>query len=134
MHLTTKTYDVRFTHKEGLDMEIIDANIDYKVIGARIKEARIEANITQQELGEMIDASTVYISRIERGGGTVNLKRLFQISTALKVPIQKLLEGTTEESEIYLKKEFQDLLSKCTPDKQKLIYNIATIVAGIKFV
>lgn len=115
-------------------MKIIDANIDYKVIGSRIKEARNNAKISQQTLGEMIDASTVYISRIERGGSPVNLKRLFQISTALKVPIQELLVGTTEESEVYLKREFQELLSKCNPDKQKLIYNIARIVAGIKFV
>ena len=101
-------------------MEIIDANIDYKVIGKRVKEARMKANITQQTLGEMIDASTVYLSRIERG--------------ALKVPIQYIIAGTTEESEIYLKREFQELLSECTPDKQRLIYNIAKIVAGIKFV
>ena len=43
-------------------MEIIDANIDYKVIGKRVKEARMKANMTQQTLGEMIDASTVYLS------------------------------------------------------------------------
>ena len=84
-------------------MEIIDANIDYKVIGKRVKEARMKANMTQQTLGEMIDASTVYLSRIERGQTHVNLKRLMQISIALKVPIQYIIAGTTEESEIYLK-------------------------------
>ena len=36
-------------------MEIIDANIDYKVIGKRVKEARMKANMTQQTLGEMIE-------------------------------------------------------------------------------
>ena len=115
-------------------MEIIDANIDYKVIGKRVKEARMKANMTQQTLGEMIDASTVYLSRIERGQTHVNLKRLMQISIALKVPIQYIIAGATEESEIYLNREFQELLSECTPDKQRLIYNIAKIVAGIKFV
>ena len=42
--------------------------------------------------------------------------------------------GSTEESKIYLKNEFQELLSECTPDKQKLIYNIAKIVASMKSV
>lgn len=115
-------------------MKIIDVNIDYKVIGARIRKARLKANMTQQTLGEMIDISTVYLSRIERGGSQVNLRRLFQISIALKVPIEQLLVGSTEESKIYLKNEFQELLSECTPDKQKLIYNIAKIVASMKSV
>lgn len=115
-------------------MKTIEVNIDYKIIGKRIKDARTKANITQQTLGEMIDASTVYLSKIERGGTHVNLKRLMQISIALKVPIQYLVAGTTEESEVYLKREFKELLDECTPDKQRLIYNIAKIVAGIKFV
>ena len=115
-------------------MEMIEVNIDYKIIGKRIKDARTKANITQQTLGEMIDASTAYLSRIERGEAHVNLKRLMQISIALNMPIQYFIVGTTEESEVYLKREFQELLSQCTPDKQKLIYNIAKIVAGIKFV
>lgn len=115
-------------------MQIVEVNIDYKIIGKRIKDARTKANMTQQVLGEMIDASTVYLSRIERGETNVNLKRLMQISVALKVSIQYLVTGATEESEVYLNKEFQELLDECTPDKQRLIYNIAKIVAGIKFV
>lgn len=115
-------------------MEIIEANIDYKLIGQRIKEARKKMGWSQEKLGEKIDVATVYISRIERGGSQVNLKRLSQISRALNVPIEKLITGTMVENTIYLNKEFQELLDKCTPDKQQLIYNIAKIVAGIKFV
>lgn len=115
-------------------METIEVNIDYKIIGKRIKDSRIKANITQQTLAEMLDASTAYLSRIERGETHVNLKRLTQISIALKVPIQYLIAGTIEESEVYLEREFRELLDKCPPEKQRLIYNIAKIVAGIKFV
>jgi len=132
--LTSGTHSDRFTTKEGKEMEIIEANIDYKLIGQRIKEARKKMGWSQEKLGEMIDVATVYISRIERGGSQVNLKRLSQISIALKVPIEKLITGTTVETKIYLNKEFQELLNTCTPDKQQLIYNIAKIVAGIKFV
>lgn len=114
-------------------MKIIEANIDYKLIGQRIKQARKKAGISQEKLSEMIDITTAYISRVERGG-QINLKRLSQISIALSVPIDKLLNGTTMESENYLNKEFQELLSQCTKEKQKLIYNIAQIVSGIKFI
>ena len=115
-------------------MEIIKANIDYKIIGERVKEARKNKGWSQEKLAEKIDVATVYISRIEKGTAQVNLKRLSQISIALNVPIEKFIIGTTQECENYLDKEFQEILSKCTGDKQKLIYNIAKIVSGIKFV
>ena len=104
-------------------MKIIEANIDYKLIGERIKEARRKAGLSQEKLAEMIDVTTVYVSKIERGG-QINLKRLSQMSIALNV---------TMENENYLNKEFQELLDKCSKDKQRLIYNIAKIVSGIKF-
>lgn len=114
-------------------MEIIEANVDYKLIGERIKEARKKAGWSQEKLGEIIDVATVYISRVERGSAQINLKRLSQISIALDIPIEELIVGTTTKSKNYLSKEFQELLVQCTTDKQKLIYNIAKIVAGIKF-
>lgn len=132
--LTTVTYNDKFTNEEGyMMMKIIEANIDYKLIGDRIKEARKNAGLSQENLAEMIDVTTVYISKVERGG-QINLKRLSQISIALSVPIEKLINGTTMENENYLSKEFQELLSQCTKDKQRLIYNIAKIVSGVKFV
>lgn len=132
--MTTGTYNDKFTDEKGREiMKIIEANIDYKLIGERIKEARKNARLSQEGLAEMIDVTTVYISRVERGG-QINLKRLSQISIALSVPIEQLLNGTTMECKNYLNKEFQDLLSQCTKDKQRLIYNIAKIVSGIKFV
>lgn len=132
--MTTGTYNDKFTDEKGREiMKIIEANIDYKLIGERIKEARKNARLSQERLAEMIDVTTVYISRVERGG-QINLKRLSQISIALSVPIEQLLNGTTMECKNYLNKEFQDLLSQCTKDKQRLIYNIAKIVSGIKFV
>ena len=132
--MTDGTYNDKFTNRKGREsMKIVEANIDYKLIGERIKETRKKAGLSQEKLAEMIDVTTVYISRIERGG-QINLKRLSQISIALSVPIEQLLNGTTMESKNYLNKEFQALLDQCTKEKQRLIYNIAKIVSGIKFV
>ena len=115
-------------------METIEANVDYKLIGQRIKEARKEAGWSQEMLAEKIDVAVAYISRVERGGTSINLKRLAQISIALATPMEKLVTGINVESRNYLHKEFEELLMKCSPEKQQLIYNIAKIVSGIKFV
>lgn len=115
-------------------MKIIDAEVDYKLIGERIRAERMKAGISQDKLAEKIDIATAYISRIERGLAIINLKRLAQIAKALEVPLSSLVSDTTKESENYLSKEFQEVLSQCSGDKQRLIYNIAKVVAGIKFV
>ena len=107
--------------------------IDYSIIGQRINKARKAKSLTQEQLAEKIDVSIAFLSRIERGNSQINLKRLSQMSIALNVPIEKILNGTTMENENYLNKEFQELLDKCSKDKQRLIYNIAKIVSGIKF-
>ena len=40
--------------------------IDYKVIGQRIKEARRKKGWSQERLSEEIDVAVPYISRVER--------------------------------------------------------------------
>ena len=115
-------------------MEYVEPNVDYKLIGQRIKEARKRAGISQEKLGELIDVATAYVSRVERGSSHVNLKKLSQISVALNTPIEELVSDTTTKSKNYLSKEFQEVLSKCTPDQQSLIYNIARIVSEIEFI
>lgn len=120
--------------KGGREMEIVEANIDYKLIGQRIKEARMKKSWSQEKLSEAIDVAVAFLSRVERGGTPINLKRLSQISIALDVPLEELVTGIVVEGKDYLDKEFYDLLKQCSKDKQKLIYNIARIVAGVSFV
>ena len=74
------------------------------------------------------------MSRIERGTSQINLKRLAQISTALDIPIEKLITGTATASNNYLDKDLYNVLIQCTPEKQRLIYNIAKMVAVSNFV
>lgn len=103
--------------------------LDYNVIGSRIKQARLAKNYTQEELAEKIDISVAFLSRVERGSSHVNLKRLNQLCGLLDVSEAYLLTGASSESENYLDKEFADLLKSCTPEKQRLIYNVAKTIA-----
>lgn len=107
--------------------------IDYKIIGQRIREARKKKGYSQEKLSEMIDVAVPYISRVERGE-KVNLKRLAQISKVLDVPIEYLIGGVVTQTENYLDRELYEVLLQCSPAKQRLIYNIAKIVSGAKFV
>lgn len=103
--------------------------LDYNVIGTRIRQARLAKNMTQEELSEKIDISVAFLSRVETGNSHINLKRLNQICGILEVSEGYLLNGASSNSETYLDKEFSELLKKCSPDKQKLIYKLAKTIA-----
>lgn len=103
--------------------------IDYKVIGERIKKARKEKHLTQEQLAEKIDVSIAFLSRIERGSSHINLKRLSQICGLLDVTEGDILNGTSSKSTKYLDSEFANLLKNCSSEKQRLIYDIAKVIS-----
>lgn len=48
-------------------------------IGFLLKKAREEKQLTQQQLGDLIDKKRTYISRVENDGSNLTLKTLFEI-------------------------------------------------------
>jgi transcriptional regulator with XRE-family HTH domain len=73
-------------------------NIDYQTmgliyveIGRRIKKARLNQNLTQQDLSNRINLSRTSITNLEKGFQKVTLHTLFEISLALKVDVHSLL-------------------------------------------
>ena len=85
---------------------------DYTVIGRRIREARREQNLRQEELADRMNISVAYMSRVETGKGHLNLNRLTQIAEILKVSPGYLLTGSNVRSKNYLKKDFNTVLEK----------------------
>ncbi len=102
---------------------------DYSVIGRRIKTARLEKKLTQEELADKINVSVAFMSRVERGSSKINLKRLIQIAEVLNVSPGFLLTGSNIRSKDYLKQDFTLILEKCTPEQQKLIYQISELIS-----
>lgn len=102
--------------------------LDYTIIGERLKKSRLEKQLTQEKLAEQLDVSVAFLSRIERGLSHINLKRLNQICEILEVSEGYILNGTANTSKQYLISEFNEILDKCSPEKQKLIYEIAKTI------
>lgn len=103
--------------------------LDYSIIGERLKNARKEKHLTQEQLAEKIDVSIAFLSRIERGSSQINLKRLTQICEILEITEGDILNGASSKSTKYLNSEFATLLKNCSSEKQKLIYDIAKVIA-----
>jgi transcriptional regulator with XRE-family HTH domain len=99
-------------------------NIDYVVIGNRIKDSRRNKNYTQENLAEYLDVSITYVSRIERGKTTINLNMLSRICDYLEIDPSYLLTGCSYSSEDYLRNGITDMLKDCSPEKVKFIAKV----------
>ena len=102
--------------------------LDYKLIGSRLKQARLEKKLTQENLAEMLDVSIAFLSRVERGSLDISLKRLSQLCEILEVTEGNILNGSSTTSQNYLSGDLSILLKNCPPDKLKLIYELSKVV------
>ena len=61
-------------------------------IGKKIKNLRIENDLSQEQLAENINMSREHISCIERGKNTISIESLYKISKFFKVDIRNFFE------------------------------------------
>ncbi len=62
-----------------------------RVVGNRIRDARLYANLTQEKLAELAGLDRQSINRIEQGHASPLLDNLFRIADALDVPLAHLV-------------------------------------------
>lgn len=103
--------------------------LDYKLIGERLKKARIQKGYTQEKLAEIMDLSIAYVSRIENGKTHINLTRLNEICVALDTTEGYILNGVSDNSNSYLTNELNSILKDCSSEDKELIYQIASIIS-----
>lgn len=64
----------------------------YRAIGIKIRAIRNARGWTQEQLGNKLEVSAQYISRIERGAGHLSLRKLYTIADALECSIYSIFE------------------------------------------
>jgi len=103
--------------------------MDYTELGKRIKTARLEAKMTQEQLAERINLSSGHCAHVERGTTKVSLSALVAISNALNTTPDKLLIDNNQHALPHLLAEAQALFEDCDPDE---VYVILQAAAAIK--
>lgn len=69
-----------------------------KLIGARIKELRKQAALTQEQLAEKVELDARHLSRLEGGQHFPSLDSLERISKVLKVPLVEFFQFPSDET------------------------------------
>ena len=68
------------------------------LIGARIKELRRQAGLTQEQLAEQVGLDSRHLSRLEVGRHFPSLQSLERIAAVLEVPLVEFFQFPGEES------------------------------------
>jgi len=99
-------------------------NVDYKLIGKRIKEQRQKCGFTQEVLAEKLDVTIGYISQVERGVTKTSLDFLGGVADALRCDVAELVSGSSVGAEGYLDYEISKEFKCLGGRDRKIVLNI----------
>lgn len=112
--------------------------VSYKVIGRNIRQARMQAGLTQEQTAEKLKISQLHFGRLERGERPASLEQLAHIAQVLHVPLASLLNGCAIE-ELYTAAPDEDaamfcraithLATGCSAKARKLMLSLCQSVA-----
>lgn len=106
--------------------------MNLKKIGENIKKLRIHKGLTQSQLAEIADISTVHISHIETGSVAMSLESLIAISNGLGTTPDIILLGEYNLSEDGVNKLFSNASKSLTSDENRLIIEVAKLLSELK--
>lgn len=96
-------------------------NIDYKLIGERVKRARKSKGLTQDILAEKLGVSIGYVSQIERGITKISLDLLGAISGILDCDVADFITESATHSNEYIESELMNEIRKLDQKKRKFV-------------
>lgn len=67
-----------------------------KLVGQRLRWRRRELRLTQEKLGDLLNLTFQQVQKYEKGVNRISAGRLFEVATALGVPIGYFYDGAAE--------------------------------------
>ncbi len=94
-------------------------DIQLQEIGKRVKQARLTQRMTQIQLAEAAGISPSFLSNLEMGRQSMNIRALVSISNVLNVSTDWLLNNNTDSASHAVAVEIEKELSSCTPSERE---------------
>lgn len=96
--------------------------LNYRLVGQRLRAIRKKRGFTQEYLAEMAGISPQHCSGIETGAAKVSLPALIQLCNALEAtPNEVLLDSVPAAAKPGLIREVEMVFSDATPDEMYLM-------------
>lgn len=106
--------------------------IDYEMIGRKIKEFRVVAQLTQEKVAERSNITTVYLSRIENGKVTPTLDTLATVCTIIGADLGVVISGCQSNNKEYGNDMVLELFRACSPEIKPVALKILKELSEIK--
>ena len=98
--------------------------IDLAGLGARVKQARMDRNMSQVDLAEAANLCVPYVSDIERGKKCFSVDKLVRLAQVLQVSTDWLLRLDIPQTEYTYNAEAADILVDCTVEESVILLEV----------
>ena len=100
--------------------------LNYKLVGQRIRAMRKKRGMTQEQLAELAEISPQHCSGIETGAAKVSLPALIKIANVLEASMDELLmDSVSAAAKPEMMKEVEVLLADASADEMYLMLSQA---------
>ena len=97
--------------------------VDLEIIGSRIKAARRKRKLSQAELAELLNISSVHMSKIELGKTNFGVDILMKITEVLQVSADELLRTDVPAANAVYAEEIIGILEGSTQAEKEAMLN-----------
>ncbi len=107
--------------------------LDFKLIGSKIKERRLYMNITQETMSSVLGVNPSHISNIECGRANPSLTALVRIANILECSIDYFISNeysfeSNQDNQNSLDDDIANKLKYCDIEKKRKISTIIDII------
>lgn len=103
-------------------------NLDFALIGKRIKEVRTDRQLTQEYLARVTDVNVSHISNIETNKVKVSLTLLVSICNAMNVTVDYILGNECKAPTTAFETELLSTVNKLDSSKKEQLLRIAKVL------
>ena len=107
------------------------SDINYALIGKRIREIRMQMKLSQASLAEMSGLSVTYISHIETAYKKASLSSLVQIADAIGISVDEMLYGNQSAFKADYQLETTLLIQECNSSEKRFIFLLTSSIISI---
>jgi transcriptional regulator with XRE-family HTH domain len=102
------------------------ANAIDRKVGQRVRSRRLEVGMSQERLAELLGVTFQQVQKYEKGVNRIAVSRLWDISVALELPVNRFFEGVSMRGVAENRQEFVDD-ALATPEGAQLMAMFASI-------
>lgn len=103
-------------------------DINFEIIGKRLREIRLSKGLTQEYIANMADVNTSHISNIENNRVKISLSTLIKVCDAMGITVDYVLANEYKDSLSCIDQEILKELKGCDLEKKEKILKIIQIL------